>query len=173
MLVKSFLEYCKEQNTSHFHDHKFKEIREDVFNFYSQPFNPNMIGNIYIKPEVPEENPKEAFNGLIQNWDAKLEEWQKNEDCILFDGFKYDGERIMGGLKKNIGDSFKISTYNITFYYHGVSRLKLDETYMISELVHYRPYPTPTTLDDFICDCQRYGIKLSWNNKIIEKYFKK
>jgi len=33
-------------------------------------------------------------------------------------------------------------------------------------------FPNPQTLNDFISDCQRAGIELTWKPEIINKYFK-
>lgn len=125
MLAIIFLEWC---NSSIWGLH-IEEIKR-VMDFYSQPFKPELI--------------TELFEGFYPTSDEDV-------FCINFE---------------TSNPAFKGNAYNKVELFKG-SHYEISNVFAKLMRVDY-----PETLDNFISDCSRFGIELTFNQETVNKYFK-
>lgn len=113
---------------------KIRVISEKIV-FYSQPFKPELITELF---EGWEEHFKQS------DWSFMYFYYINNPYKYWQLGIKNSNEYYLYYFKYVNGNS--VITKNYDFY-------------------------KPTTLDDFIRDCQRAGIELTFNKKTVAKYF--
>lgn len=126
MKAINFLEWCKNQDTS------FRSVtgvamksacvvNQNILDFYSTPFRPELITEYFMAWEVFEDN--------------FMKQWRDKE-----------------------GNYFE--AYTVTY---GFTSYKTEQEMIL---------PQANTLNDFISDCQRAGIELTFKPEIVERYFK-
>lgn len=146
MKTQTALEYlkCRVSRTDHNTKETFRVMPDNVLNFYSQPFKPEMITEYFeVNYEVFEKD-------IIIKGDAEsfgTLEYQDEFNTISFD--LYNGR-------------LKLHAEEVPAPIHG----EPSNTIEIKE-----EFPMPKVLNDYIFYCQESGIELNWKPEIIKQYF--
>lgn len=120
--------------------------------FYSQPFSINVIAN-----PIGEVCPVHAKDFSSMR-DKDYEKWADTEKNILF---KY-------WMKSEFGNDFINVKGNCIYFKTDSYVIRTDRDNPETAVI----FPLPSTLDDFINDCNRVGIELYWKENVVNKYFK-
>lgn len=119
---------------------------------YSKSFDVKHIGNIKgLLPIIGVD-----FNETEQSYGKRLKLWKLAENDVLFEGWKIKDMKhwhFITSADKKITFIFEFSNYTTVIN---------DREYKFPSL--------PDTIDDFINDCRRIGIKLFWKQEIIDKF---
>lgn len=124
---------------------------EKLYEFYSKPFHPEMLAHLIETPNFLNYGDKltELFNKDTNMW-KKSEE----EPMILFDGWE---------VNETDGFNYAFTKKGLDMFYH-IGYYKEESAYTIhSYSEDYEYHNKPATLDNFIVDCQKAGVKLFWN----------
>jgi len=121
-------------------------------NIYLQFFKTEHLGN--IKGDMPIMGVD--FNETEAAYAKRLRAWRMAENEVIFDGWKIKDMKhwqLATSLSGEETIMFEFNAYTVTL---GKKEYK---------------FPThPDTVDDFINDCKRIGLKLFWKQDIIDKF---
>lgn len=124
-------------------------VKKDL---YLLKFSVNHIGNIHgLMPFIGVD-----FNETDEGYAKRLRTWKLADRDVLFTGWKVKDMghwQVLQNEDSTCSINFEFSTYSILLY---------GKEYVFN--AH------PETIDDFITDCKRIGLKLFWNTQIIDKF---
>jgi hypothetical protein len=114
--------------------------------FFSQPFRPEMLGNLMGRKPLN----VRGFAESNENFDERMSEWNEKEKNVLFEGW-VGKERINWiEFKNDNGD--KIEFYATTYKINGIEHI------------------FPEYLDLFISDCYRLKTPLYFKDEVTKKF---
>ncbi|MFW5847813.1 MAG: hypothetical protein ACOCVF_02755 [bacterium] len=127
----------------------FKEYKK----FLLQNFNPEQIGNLKGLKPIKFSN----FLESNEQYNEKFDEWENFDSKVLFVGWI---GKDMNKWYKFTNNKYNIELFNSYYVIHNRENIICDK-YVL---------PYPETLNDFISDCWRCGIKLQWRKDVLEKF---
>jgi hypothetical protein len=139
----------------------FREDFMELLKFYSQPFNPYMIGN----PVELIERGEEPEHIRCKNQD----EWREAQKNVLFVGFDEVIEIPTATIFKSERYNIRITHKSDNVSSRGIVLNNADGDILLGISTNIFNYPL--TLDEFISYADRCGIELEWSEAVIKKYF--
>ena len=123
-------------------------LKKEIFGVY---FDVNRVGN--IKGSMPLMGVD--FNETEIAYAKRLRIWRQNDHEVLFSGRTVKDMNQFQIAKNGNGDTIQFDFDSYTITTRG-------QEYVFPK--------HPTTVDEFITDCRRIGLKLFWKQEIIDKF---
>lgn len=125
------------------------EVKNDLYLKY---FAPEQLGN--LKGTMPICGVD--FQETEASYAKRLRDWRFADRAVIFDDW------IVKDMKH---------WHHVTNAEGSITMLFEFKTYEIANGQHVYKFPVlPETIDDFINDCKRIGLKLFWKKEIIDKF---
>jgi len=119
---------------------------------YNKPFDVKHLGNKHGNMPVFGVD----FHETTEGYAMRLKRWKLADREVLFDGWivkDMQHWQVLQGIDNDVNINIEFNSYSIFLSGH-----------------EYKFPVLPDTIDDFINDCKRIGIKLFWKQEIIDKF---